>query len=35
MALGKLLGKRTWLGLGVAVAFLLLGIMLGLSLIHC
>lgn len=29
MALGKLLGKRTWLGLGVAVAFLLLGIMLG------
>ncbi len=29
MALGKLLCKRTWLGLGVAVALLLLGIMLG------
>ena len=29
MELGKLLGKRTWLGLGVAVALLLLGIMLG------
>ena len=33
MTLGKLLGKRTWLGLGVAVAFLLLGIMLGALLI--
>lgn len=29
MELGKLLCKRTWLGLGVAVALLLLGIMLG------
>ncbi len=33
MTLGKLLGKRTWLGLGIAVALLLLGIMLGALLI--
>ena len=33
MALGKLLGKRTWLGFGVAAALLLFGIMLGALLI--
>lgn len=33
MTLGKLLGKRTWIGLGTALALLLLGIMLGALLI--
>ena len=33
MTLGKLLGKRTWLGLGTAAALLLLGVMLGALLI--
>ena len=33
MALGKLLGKQTWLGLGAAVGLLLLSVMLGALLI--